>query len=404
MKKVCIVGGGIAGLTSAYWLDYFGFDVTIIEKAPKLRDEGYVIDFAAEGVQIAGAMGILPELKKLKESYQTLSFVDKNKQRIGGFNVADIQQFVRSHGSEYIPLMRGDLERTLFAALPKNTDMRFNETITSLEQSSDCVSVEFSSGKKETFDMVIGADGIHSQTRAMVFGPEEDYLKSLGCFIFITRIEGAGSSLEHQAMGNIEKDHFALAVPVAGGDMIAVMGCNSSENLQAVRKQGARYLRNLYSKDNLFPQEIVSKITDEHFIFTDEVAQIRMDSWTNNRVALIGDAASCPTLLTGQGAIMAMSQAYILAHELYQSGGDHTKAFSEYEKIMQPVLAQKMKNAGSLSKTFLPSSIIGVKMINFLFGLTRHKWIHKLMFRQFLPKTIFTKGYPLVKAGTEKHS
>ena len=393
--KILITGGGIAGLTNAYWLDRFGFKVTVVEISPKLRDEGYVIDFHSEGVQIAAAMGIEETLSQSNQNFTGACFVNDKGDQMGEFLIKDIQSFLKKRSSGYISLMRGDLERTLFKALPKNFDIRFGESINVLKDNKTKVSVVFASGKKESFDLVIGADGIHSQTRALVFGPEKKFINPLGSHIFITRTKKAKAMVKKRVLVNIEQNKFLFAIPMKNGDLITLFGCNSTQSISSIRKDSLSFLKKTFGNKNLFASNILDQIKKDQFIFSDEVAQIKMKKWTKGRVALIGDAAACPTLLTGQGAIMAMTEAYVLAHELLKSQGDHKKAFLRYEETLMPVLNEKMKEASSLSKGFLPKTKLETKITQFFLKQMKYKFTSNLLFKGFLKPTIFDKGYPL---------
>ena len=393
--KILISGAGIAGLTAAYWLCKFGFEVTVIEVAAKLRDEGYLIDFHSEGRQLARVMGIEKALDAKSEFLDKIEFLGSKNQLISEFKIKDIAGFFGKDDTKYMPIMRGDLEQLLFEALPSSVQVVFDESIASVKNTDQKVDIEFKSGKKESFDLLVGADGIHSKTREMIFGDESQFLHSLGSYIFIARLKGIGLDLGHSVKMQIDVDSYTYAIPTPNGEVITIIGLTTDQSLDVLREKGRQILAQHFEGSDTLASKIIPHISDDVFLFVDEVAQVRMKDWCSGRVALIGDAASCPTLLSGQGALMAVTQAYVLAKELQNSKDDIGLALERYQAIMQPVLEEKMRDGRKVSGFFLPKNKLQKKWINFVFGLMRHKFFIRLFLSQFLKPTIFDKKYPL---------
>ncbi len=180
MGNILISGAGIAGPTLAYWLAHFGFRPTIVERSPKLREGGYMIDFWGVGYQVAEKMGILEELKKISYSIGELQFLGDRGERRGGLNLTKSIEIL---DGRMLSFLRSDLARILYNASKENTRYLFDDSITHLEQHEDGIHITFQKGEAETYDLVIGADGLHSNVREMVFGNQANFERFLGYYV-----------------------------------------------------------------------------------------------------------------------------------------------------------------------------------------------------------------------------
>ena len=175
--RVLISGAGIAGPTLAYWLGHYGFEPTLLESAPALRTGGYVIDFWGVGFDIADRMGLLPEIRRKGYLVREVIVVNERGKRVSGFSV-DV--FSRITEGRYISLPRGDLAAAIFAKIDGRVETIFGDSVHVIEQTETSVRVSFQSGAARDFDLVVGADGLHSRVRELVFGPESRFEKYLG--------------------------------------------------------------------------------------------------------------------------------------------------------------------------------------------------------------------------------
>ena len=220
--KILISGAGVAGPTLAYWLAHYGFEPTIVEKAPALRTGGYIIDFWGAGFDIADRMGLLPELREKGYMVQEIRVVNRNGQRIAGFPVDVIAQ---ATGGRYISLPRSELAASIFGKLEGKVETIFGDSMTRIEQTDRTVRVAFEHGPEREFDLVIGADGLHSRVRELVFGAESQFEKYLGCKVAAFEVEGYQSRDElvmvmytevHQQVGAVhharQPDHVSIYV------------------------------------------------------------------------------------------------------------------------------------------------------------------------------------------------
>lgn len=394
--KILVSGAGIAGLTSAFWLSHYGFNVTVIERAPQIRDEGYMIDFYGEGVQIAKAMGILDKLYALSTNLKTVDIVNENSKIVGGMKISDIQKAMTDSNSGYIPLMRGHLERTIYEALPDKVNFRFATTITQIENTPNAANVTFSNGETEAFDIVIGAEGIHSTTRTLIFGEEEKFKVPMNAQVAIVRLTGAANGNINIAKTNMGVGNFLATVPTRNGDLIAVFAYNSTAPTPRGHDDALAMLRKIYSPHNQFTNNIINQITNDTYIYIDEVAQIRMPTWCQDRVVFVGDASACLTLLSGQGSLMAMAESYILARELSLAKGNYKTAFKSYETTLMPTIAQKAIDSAKVT-VLIPKNWLSFQMFKLIFRIMKFPMVQKMVFKQYMKPTIFDKGYPLEK-------
>ncbi|MBV9104780.1 MAG: hypothetical protein JO313_02030 [Verrucomicrobia bacterium] len=175
--KVLISGAGIAGTTLAYWLKHQGFESTIVEAAPKLRTGGYIIDFWGAGFEIAERMGIIPEIMKRGDRIREVKVVNERGHRIAGFPVEAFSQIAQGR---YVSLARGDLAASIFGTIEHDVEAIFGDSVDRIEQTESCLLASFKRTGVRYFDLLIGADGLHSRTRQPVFGPQSRFEKYLG--------------------------------------------------------------------------------------------------------------------------------------------------------------------------------------------------------------------------------
>ncbi|MDQ2902165.1 MAG: FAD-dependent monooxygenase [Chloroflexota bacterium] len=355
--RVLISGGGIAGLTLAYWLQRSAISSVVIEQANAIRRDGYAIDFFGTGYDVASRMGLIGQLRSRQIPFEALVYVNKDSKTIARLDMALIRKITEG---KYMGLMHETLEEVLYEALEETVDVRFGRWITAIESGPDAVVVTFNDGTTETFDLLIGADGVHSRTRALLFGPEEQFSRYLGytiaCYPLADRY-GIGKTF--QMYNEPGRMAAAYCTPQADDLLLLFFMYQSSKPEHMPREQRLSHLRKVFAGMGWLTEKFLSDVDPSVNVFMDAVIQIQMPTWHQGRVALVGDACDCPTLLSGQGASLAMGGAYLLAKALHDTT-DYQEAFRRYEQQMSAYVLDQQKSGRSFAKSFLPGSPLGL--------------------------------------------
>jgi 2-polyprenyl-6-methoxyphenol hydroxylase-like FAD-dependent oxidoreductase len=361
-KAVLISGAGIGGPTLAFWLKAAGFAPTLVERAPALRVGGFVLDLWGLGYDLAERMGLADCIERVGYHVRELRIVDDRGKRTAGFGT---QVFRELTGGRFVTLARSDLSRLLFEKIKDETELMFGDEIVGLDERADCVRVRFKHGGERAFDLVVGADGLHSGVRALAFGPQDRFERHLGYAVAAFQVAGyrprdddvyVTFSEPGQMLGRVAlRDDRTLLLFVFAADRESLSTRPDEQKALLRRRYGGRKWECARILDEL------DRTTDLYF---DQVSQIKMDGWSRGRVALIGDAAFCVSLMAGQGSALAMTAAYILAGELAAAEGWHTEAFRNYEKRMRDYVASKQKAAERFAAAFAPRTRWGLFLRN----------------------------------------
>jgi 2-polyprenyl-6-methoxyphenol hydroxylase-like FAD-dependent oxidoreductase len=379
-KNIFISGAGISGLTLAYWLQHWGFSPTVIEKRPNLDQRGYMIDFYSSGFDVAEKMNLLDALQTKSSQYPItkLTFVDRHgKPRA----TLDVEQFRNLLHHRYFPLMRGDLETAIYESVKDRVPVRFGMSIDRLENLPDGVAVELSDGSRETYDLVIGADGIHSNVRGLVWGDESQFIRFLGFYVACSVIKDFLST-STTFLGHLEPKVQATVYSIGAKRLATFFAFRSEKlNIHGREAQMQALEKVLGGLDWLIPQLLEGTKHADDFFF-DAAAQIEMEQWHNGRVALVGDACQCLTLLAGQGASMGMAGAYLLASELNKADGDYKTAFPTYHQTLKPEIDRRQKDARGLAGSFVPRNHFEIAISHFLLNAAFWPGFRSLFARQ----------------------
>ncbi|MBL1095575.1 FAD-dependent monooxygenase [Streptomyces coffeae] len=338
--RVLISGASIGGPALAYWLDRYGFQVTVVERAAGLRPGGQAIDVRGPALEVCERMGVLAGIRRRSTGLRGMSVVDDDGKEL--FSTTERTASGGELASPDVEILRDDLASILFTAGGSGIEYLFDDSIAALAQGGDEVAVTFRRGAKRAFDIVVAADGVHSSTRAMVFGPEENFLRHLGVYLGVWTVPNY-----------LELDHWQVIYRTQGhawGGMVMSVRDNTEARVfvgytsddpptrvldGSTVSDRKRLVAQAYADVGWeMPRmlEYMWGAPDFHF---DSVSQIRIDSWSRGRVALLGDAGYCGSPLSGQGTSMALIGAYVLAGELKAANGDHTTAFAAYERELR---------------------------------------------------------------------
>jgi len=349
--RVLIVGAGIAGPTLAFWLNKAGHEVTIVEHAPELRTGGYLIDFWGAGFDVAERMGIVPELRRRGSVFTEARAVDRNGRRIASFNPSAVMESVE----RYVSIPRTDLADVIFGAIDGEVELLLDDTVRELDDDGERVRVAFESGSTRDFDLVIGADGLHSRVRRLVFGPDENYEKYLGMVVTAFDAERYPIRDELIAMMYADVGFQAIRLSFRGDATLFLFSLRYDGEVPLDRAGQESLLRSQLSGKGWEVDAMLELMPVAKNFYFDSVSQIEMPSWSTGRIALVGDAGACPSFLAGQGSALAMVEAYTLATELATTG-DHREAFARYERRLAPLVRSKQGAARGLGLAFAPKN------------------------------------------------
>ena len=352
---VLISGASVAGPALALWLARYGATVTVVEKAPVLRTGGQAVDFKGETHHtVLRRMGILDEVLRRQTGGhdQTVVDADGKPQTVipGEFTGGDIE------------IRRGDLADIVYQRTRDTCEYVFGDSITSLTETATGVHVTFEKAAPRTFDLVVGADGIHSNVRRLAFGPEEDYVEYLGHYYALANLDVSG---EEAVMYNEPGRMVALGGPKSESFFVFASPELSYDRYDPAQQQ--KLLVDAFLGGAWRIPELLPKVPGSPDFYLDSISRVSMTEFTKGRVALLGDSAYGNTL-GGFGTGLAIVGAYVLAGELKRANGDHTVAFRRYTELMRPYAkVAKKTNAG---RFLAPGSERGIRMRNRTFKYT----------------------------------
>lgn len=365
--KVIICGAGIAGLALAQRLDTIGWEVVVLEKAPGPRPQGYMIDFFGPGYDAAEAMGLLGRLAELGYRFEEVSWLDENRRRRAGLRFAQFGKIVQGR---LFSILRPDLERVLREQLRDRVELRFATSLSAAHHTTGGVRVTLSDGGTLDADLLVGADGIHSSVRGLVFGEERSYLRYLGfhtaAYVFRDRRIHAEVDGRLCLTDTIDRQ---MGLYGLRDGRVATFAVHRTSDPTLPPDPVAAIRREYGSLGWIIPQAL-DRCPPAVEVYYDQVAQIELPHWSRRRIVLLGDAAYAVSLLAGQGASLALGGAYVLAEQLARSGSIET-ALEGYERLWRPVVQDKQQVARDGVRWFLPHSRMQLRARHVLMGLSQ---------------------------------
>ena len=397
-RSVLISGIGLAGPTLAYWLTQCGFEPTLVERWPSPRTGGYVIDFWGLGYDVAERMGLLPSVESKGYHVVEVRFVDGRGRRLGGFGVDVFRKLTRGR---YVSLQRTDLAALLYRKIQGQCETIFGDSIAGVEEDTDGVQVRFERGSARRFDLLVGADGLHSAVRRLVFGPQERFERYLGYAVAAFEVNGYRPRDE-----NVYVSHSVPGKQVArftlrdDRTMFLFLFSAADDRLRGLQDAAAQkaILHSEFDKVGWECPQILEALDESEELYFDRVSQIRMNRWSRGRVTLIGDAAFCPSLLAGQGSALAMTAAYILAGELAKAEGHIMRALASYHEMMGAFISDKQKAAERFAGSFAPKSRLGLFIRNQATRMLGIPGVAELVLGRSLLDRLELPHYPMPQA------
>lgn len=352
--QVLISGASVAGPALAFFLARAGAKVTIVEKAPSLRTGGQNVDIRGVGLKVVRRMGLEAAVLDRATQEEGVAFVDASNRRRAEFPVDPTGQNLSMTAE--IEIMRGDLAKLFYDATCDDVKYVFGNSIGSMVEKDEKVNVLFKNGSKQQFDLVFAADGLGSPTRALIFGhdKQKSSIKSLGQYVAWFTILRHGSDERWARWYNAPGRRLILLRPDTKADAsqqitrASLWICSDSARLQGYSKlsiaEQKAMMHDLFVDAGWEASRVLAGMDSADDFYMQEVAQVKMDEcWSRGRMAVLGDAAYCPSPISGMGTSVAVVGAYLLAGEIARSPKDPLAAFASYERLMRPFVTKAQK-------------------------------------------------------------
>jgi len=356
--RILISGASISGPVLAYWLTRYGFEVTVVERAPALRKTGgHAVDLFRPAMEISEKMGVLPRIEALATGTDTGTIYREGTQRPVR---VDITKAVGAISDRHVEIMRDDLSEAYYDAGRDHVEYLFGDSITAISRD---VEVTFEHAAPRRFDVVIGADGLHSNVRRLVFGDDAGRTQFLGGYLAVMSVPKTlahdGEMISHIGAGRLAAIYTAQPLD----DARVVFLFRTEKELEyhyrdALRQQ--ELLRAAFAGMHPQVDGWLGELDRTPAFYFDSITQLQLDTWSRGRVTLVGDAGYCPAPAVGGSTSLSVLGAYVLAGELAQAGGDHERAFASYERKMGEPVRRSRALARGVAKSLVPRSRAGV--------------------------------------------
>ena len=346
--NILISGASVAGLNTAFWLLKYGFKVTIVEHSPHIRAGGQALDVRGPALEVAARMGILEDIRSNSTQLNGMLIIDASTGRELSRNTEHTLTRGK-HDSPDVEVLRDDLLKVLFKAVGNQAKYIFDDSIMSINQNDSGVDVTFSKASPQSFDLVIGADGLHSNVRKKVFGDEKQFIRFLGHYVAIFTIPNI-LGLDHWEVVYQHNDATIAVYIVKQRESEArvYLGFSKDTPLEYdyhdINFQKRMVAERIANVGQDIPKILEYMHKSDNFYF-DSMNQILMDTWSKGKVTLVGDAGYSVSVSLGQGTTVAMVGAYVLAGELAAHKNDLQKGLNNYETALREYVESNQKLA-----------------------------------------------------------
>ena len=344
-------------------------------------------DIWGTGYDLVERLGILEAAILRGYIFDRLQFVNRDGRVISGFGG---KIFRDALDGRFFSIPRGELAHAIYDPIKDHVETIFSKNITALHEDDGGVDVEFSGGASRRFDLVIGADGSRSKVRELMFGPETRFEHFLNYYAASFVADGYPHRDEDTYVSFAQPGRQISRYAMREGRTAFLLIFARSNKLELPVHDIAAHkmiLREQFGMDGWEAPEILARLDATEDLYFDAVSQIRMPHWAFGRVALVGDAAYCPSLLAGAGAAFAMLGAYILAGELARTGGSYREAFATYQHRMHKYIVRQQDTAVRLASSFSPRTSLGLFTRNCVLNLMNIQPIGLWLARRMLGET-----------------
>lgn len=347
-SRVLVSGAGVAGLTAAIWLAREGFRPVVVEQAQDVRADGYIISLSHRSYRYAEALGLLPDLKR-----RGAGVIASSYHRAGGATLLQLDYSRLFDGVDVIQIMRDDLQDILYAKAQDLAEFRFGTSVNAIEHGETRARVTMSDGSEGEFDAVIGADGLHSTVRSLAFDARSVAQRFLGLCSAAYRLPNI-FDLEHKFETHMERDRYMVVFTTPQGGLATVFVWKTALREAPPAAERRQVLYEAYLDTRRFTRQVLDHCPADGAIYMDPLIQVRMRDWHQGQSVLVGDAAHCMTLISGQGATMAFTGACVLAEQLVQH--PRLEAYRAYQRDLQATVFEVQDRTRNIARWYVPGS------------------------------------------------
>ncbi|KAK2627992.1 hypothetical protein QTJ16_002638 [Diplocarpon rosae] len=366
--SVLISGAGIAGPVCAHFLARAGIKTTIVERSPSLRRAGQQIDIRGAGLTVVQHMNLEATIRSKTTKEAGLAFVDSRGRPFATFPVDE--KGGRSFTSD-VEIVRGELAQIVYDASKETTEYVFGDHVTRWVEREEKIEVEFASGGKGEFDMLLGADGMGSKIRRLAF-PDEQALRPLGQYTSFFTVPYEESDGRYAQWYNAPGGRCILLRPDHEGNTrvyLSIMSPSPAGYYTLSIDEQKQMMHGFFADAGWEAARVLRGMDRADDFYMQEIAQIKMRRWSQGRVGLLGDAGYCPSPISGMGTSLALIGAYVLAGEIARCGMDHHEAFRRYQQRMHPYVEKAQRLLPGAPALLNPQTRWGIAAMKGILGL-----------------------------------